>query len=834
MPRATHESEPQPARAPVSDARGTPADSGHGTAAGNARGTAAPKGRRATDELARVQVELAAQAAVATPLSELVGTGRDVSRVEPLLRQVLAGVLDLLEADMGAVWVADPVARELYPVAWTGLSDGYVSRVRVPFGQGSAGLAVEARASVMVPDISAAPGYEAFRSEALEHGIRSVFSTPMLTLGGEAMGAMTVYYREARSPGARVRRVVETLCGQAGEIVERARMHAEARQLAGLERRRGEQLQSLAEAARAITSADTVEDLLLEVTEAAVRVVGCHQGVATRLPHGWADASTYVSLSETYAAWRAYDVVPAGLGVLEAVVRENRPLRLTGPQLLAHPEWRGLRDAPGHPPLPDYLAAPFVGRDGGNLGLLQLSHKTDESAFSAEDEAMLVQLASLASGAILRLEALAGERAARQEAEQAAVVRGLLSDASEVFAASLEPVELAARLADLTVPRLAEIAAVHVLDDDLGAPELAAVRCVDPAHEQQLRQWLEDPSALNPAAEFGVHAVLRSGQVQLLPELDDGVLAAVVGDAMSAQALRRIVRRSGLIVPLTARGATTGALSLSRDEPFGPAEVEQALDLARRAALSLDNLRRYAFERDVATTLQLSLLPRELPTGTLLSSAARYLPGARGTQVGGDWYDLLEIEDGSLVLVVGDVMGRGVRAAALMGQLRAAVRAFALEGHGPAELLRLLDRFVQTLDDLHFTTCVVGRLEPRTGRLCVASAGHPPPLVVDSDGRPSFMELDPNLPLGVGDAEFVEQEVLLPAGAAVLLYTDGLVEEPGTDVDAGLAALRAAAAGPVDSAEALCDRVLRTLGRDGGHADDTALLILVLDGGAAD
>ena len=186
------------------------------------------------------------------------------------------------------------------------------------------------------------------------------------------------------------------------------------------------------------------------------------------------------------------------------------------------------------------------------------------------------------------------------------------------------------------------------------------------------------------------------------------------------------------------------------------------------------------------------------------------------------------------MLVVGDVMGRGVRAAALMGQLRAAVRAFALEGHGPAEVLRLLDRFVHTLDDLHFTTCAVGRLEPQTRRLCVASAGHPPPLVVDRDGRPSYLELDPNLPLGVGDAGFVEHEVVLPAGAALLLYTDGLVEEPGVDVDAGLDALRAAAAGPVGSAEALCDRVLRTLGRDGGHADDTALLILLLDDGAAD
>jgi hypothetical protein len=193
------------------------------------------------------------------------------------------------------------------------------------------------------------------------------------------VGTLAAYFAEPTEPGERELRLVETYARQGAEMVERAQLHAEARQLAALERRRGEQLQQLATAALALSAADSLDELLGLLTEAAVEAVGCHQGVGTRLPHGWTDARTHVVLSEKYAAWRDYDVVPQGRGVLEWVVRENRPLRLTGEQLVRHPDWRGLRDAPDHPPLPDYLAALLLGRDGGNLGLVQLSHKIDET-----------------------------------------------------------------------------------------------------------------------------------------------------------------------------------------------------------------------------------------------------------------------------------------------------------------------------------------------------------------------------------------------------------------------------------------------------------------------
>lgn len=780
---------------------------------------------RRDEEVARVQVELATAAAGATPLSELFPTSRDLSRVQPLLEQLARAAGNLLATDLAVVWTTVPGEDVLLPSAWVGLPDDYIGPLRVPYGTGSAGRAIVERSVVLVEDVATSPDYGPFRAGALEHGLRTVLSVPMLTLAGEPMGALTTYYREGFTPDERELELAAVLARQAAEIVERGRLHAEARLLATLERRRGEQLRGLARSALALSAAETLDELLALVTEAAVEVVGCHQGVTTRLPHGWDDATTYVSLSERYAQWRDYDVVPKGLGVLNAVTRENRPLRLTSEQLHAHPDWRGLRDAPDHPPLPDYLAAPLIGRDGSNLGLIQLSHKLDETPFSQEDEAILVQLAQMASSSVERLEALEGERAARHDAEQAALLRGVLSEASVVFAESFDPQGIAAALVQLVVPRLAELAMLHLLDE-AGELVLQACHAADAGVGRRARSFFAAAPILQ-GVPYGPAAVVATGRPQLVAATTPEALRAVTETDEQAAALGRILRTSNICVPLTARGRTLGVLTLSREAGYDDADVEHALDLARRAALAVDNAARYAFERDVAVTLQRSLLPRALTLREGLTAAARYLPGARGTQVGGDWYDLLEV-GGKVVLVVGDVMGRGVQAAAMMGQLRATVRAYAVEGHGPAEVLSRLDAVVLSLTGLHFTTCVVGVLDPQQRTLCLASAGHLPPVVVGPDGGARLVELDPGLPLGVGGGSFVEQSVQLEPGSLVLLYTDGLVESRNASVEAGLERLVQALSVPVASAEQACDVVLRTLDRAGDQDDDTALLALLL------
>lgn len=782
--------------------------------------------RRRADEVARVQVELAAAAAGVTPLAELSPTTHDLTRVLPLLEQLAGAVASLLSTDLAVVWTAAPGEDVLLPSAWVGFPDDYIRPLRVPYGTASAGRAVVERRTVLVADVSNAPDYGAFAAAAVEHGVHTVLSVPMLTLGGEPMGALTTYHRGPFTPDARDLELADVYARQAAEIVERARLHAEARQLAELEQRRSSQLQALARAALAASAAEALDALLGVVTEAAVEVIGCHQGVTSRLPSGWEDAITYVSLSETYAAWRDYDVAPKGLGIVNVVVRENRPVRLTGAQLVTHAEFRGLRDAPEHPPLPDYLAAPLVGRDGGNLGLIQLSHKLDGKPFTAEDEAMLVQIAQMASSTVERLEAFEGERAARREAEQAALLRGVLSEASTMFAETFEPRGIAAALVRLVVPRLADLAVLHLLDDG-GALVLEACHAEDEERAAQAQACLE-ATPVRQGVPFGPGAVLQTGRPQVSSEVTLDVLRRITSSDARAAALADLVGPSVLCLPLTARSRTLGVLTLSRERAYDEGDVEHALDLARRAALALDNASRYAFERDMAVTLQHSLLPRALRVPAGLTAAARYLPGARGTRVGGDWYDVLEVE-GRTVLVVGDVMGRGMQAAAIMGQLRATVRAYALEGHGPAEVLARLDRVVLELTGLHFSTCVIGVLDPVTRRLCVASAGHPPPIVVAPGGGATVLDVDPGLPLGVGGGEFVEQTVQLAPGSLVLLYTDGLVESRTAPVEEGIAQVVAVLAQPVESAELACSRVLRALGRPGDADDDTAVLAVRLD-----
>ena len=782
--------------------------------------------RSRADEVARVQVEFAKAAADVTPLAELAPTAGDLTRVLPLLERLAAAAASLLSTDLAVVWTTDPARELLVPSAWVGFPDEYIAPLEVPYGTGSAGRAVIERRTVLVEDVATSPHYGAFRHGALEHGVRSVLSVPMLTLGGEPMGTLSTYYRAPFTPSERDLELADVYARQAGEIVERARLHAEARQLAALEQRRGAQLRALADSALALSAAETLDELLSLVTEAAVEVVGCHQGVTTRLPTGWEDATTYVSLSDKYAAWRDYAVVPKGLGVLNAVTRDNRPIRLTPEQLVAHPDWRGLRDAPDHPPLPDYMAAPLIGRDGSNLGLIQLSHKRDETPFSAEDEAILVQLAQMASSTVERLEALEGERAARREAEAAALVRGVLSDASAVFAESFEPQGIADALVRLVVPRLADLSLLHLLDES-GDLVLQACDAHDEPTSRRARSFFGAAPILL-GTPYGPAAVLATGQPQVVAASDPAIARAVTETDEQAERLQRVLRTHNICVPLTARGRVLGVLTLSRSKPYDDADVDHAVDLARRAALALDNANRYAFERDVAVTLQRSLLPRELVSCQGLTAAARYLPGAQGTQVGGDWYDLLEV-DGKLVLVVGDVMGRGVEAAAMMGQLRATVRAYAIEGHGPVDVLTRLDHVVLSLTGLHFTTCVVAVLDPARRTLCIASAGHLPPVVVSREGGAQLLELDPGLPLGVGGGAFAEQSVDLEPGSLVLLYTDGLVETRGASVSEGLARLVDALGQPVRSAEEACDLVLAQLAGDREADDDTAVLALLLD-----
>lgn len=231
-------------------------------------------------------------------------------------------------------------------------------------------------------------------------------------------------------------------------------------------------------------------------------------------------------------------------------------------------------------------------------------------------------------------------------------------------------------------------------------------------------------------------------------------------------------------------------------------------------------------QREAAVTLQRSLLPQELEQPDDLRVAATYQPGGKDTAVGGDWYDVITLGAGRTALVIGDVMGRGVRAAAVMGQLRTAVRAYARLDLPPHEVLQLLDGLAAEIDATQIATCVYAVHDPNEGRLVYASAGHLPILVRDPDGTVRRAAEPTGPPLGTGGWLHTSGTVPLCPGSSAVLYTDGLVERRDEDIDEGVAALERAFAGATGSPQVMCDRLIRALGVTQEHDDDVAVLVL--------
>ena len=244
-------------------------------------------------------------------------------------------------------------------------------------------------------------------------------------------------------------------------------------------------------------------------------------------------------------------------------------------------------------------------------------------------------------------------------------------------------------------------------------------------------------------------------------------------------------RRAWAFLPLTASGRRIGSLALSYEQPrpFPPAERAILTALAGLIAQALDRARLYDAARTLAHALQTGLLPPVLPRIPGLDVAARYLPAGRGRDIGGDFYDLIHAAPAATA-VIGDVQGHNTTAAALMGQVRTAVHAHAATGTPPGVLLARTNRFLTDRDTGLFTSCLIAQLDLTHHRVRLATAGHPPPLLRHPDGRTEVLRLSPGLLLGIDpDIDYPTTEIVLSPGAVIALYTDGLVEIPGTDID---------------------------------------------------
>jgi PAS domain S-box-containing protein len=406
-----------------------------------------------------------------------------------------------------------------------------------------------------------------------------------------------------------------------------------------------------------------------------------------------------------------------------------------------------------------------------------------------------------------------------------------IAQASAALAGLRDPVTALEQVAELAVPRLADWCVVQLLDDDSGLRNVAVAH-VDPEKVRWARE-LEARYPPDTTAPTGAPEVIRTGRSEIYPEIDDDLLVAGALDADHLEILRQLNMRSAMIVPLVARDRRLGAISFLATADSGrqyvTAHLEAAEELGRRAGLAVDHARLFDREHRTAETLQRALLPSSLPDIPGYAVAVRYLPGTQGDAAAGDFYDAFALPGGSFGIVIGDIVGRGIPAAATMGLVRNALRAYAVFSNGPAEVLQRLYGMIDAYGDVPFATVLYLVFDPATGRATYATAGHLPPLLVGA-GRSEYVTGPPCPPLGSPTpATCAEHAVELAPGTTLVLYTDGLVEDPGKPLDEGLRQLARAAERPAADLEALADHIVADHTALGVRPDDIALLILKRD-----
>ncbi|WP_217568492.1 SpoIIE family protein phosphatase [Streptomyces sp. GbtcB7] len=411
----------------------------------------------------------------------------------------------------------------------------------------------------------------------------------------------------------------------------------------------------------------------------------------------------------------------------------------------------------------------------------------------------------------------------------------LIADGSARIGTTLEVEETARELAEVTVPEFADMVAVDVLDSVLdehrsasdNGPALFRALAVKAAYPTEAVLAADPPGNITTyEADRVATRCVRTGRPILIAHADGNDLSRIARDDRAATLLARAGVHSYMAVPLTARGAVLGFLGLSRardPRPFDEDDLAIATELAFRAAVCIDNARTHQSVRTAAETLQRSLLPDHPSRLPGLQVSSRYVPAQAAYEIGGDWYDVLPLAGDKTALVVGDVMGSGIDAAAAMGRLRTATAAFASLDLEPARVLEQLDSITSGLEQ-YIATCLYAAYDPHRGECRIANAGHLPPVLVRSGERPRLLDLPAGIPLGVGGVPFEATAVEFGLGDKLVLYTDGLVETRHDSIDERLAVLVRALEGADCPLGETCDRLLEGL-RHPRDRDDVALLI---------
>ncbi|MER6738620.1 SpoIIE family protein phosphatase [Streptomyces puniciscabiei] len=421
----------------------------------------------------------------------------------------------------------------------------------------------------------------------------------------------------------------------------------------------------------------------------------------------------------------------------------------------------------------------------------------------------------------------------------------LVNEAAQRIGTTLDLDRTVQELAEVLVPQLADFAAIDLFQGVLAARELAPGPATGGTLQRAVHLSIHEdlPEAVVAVGEPAGYPskspqrrCLTTGRPILDPVLDPTTWW-LAGDEQRLSKLLSLGVHTHLVVPLRARGATMGVVTLLRWENPSPFDEDDLLlveELVARAAVCVDNARRFVREHNAALALQTSLLPPDLPDHCAVEVAYRYLPTDAEAGVGGDWFDVIPLSGARIALVVGDVVGHGIHAAASMGRLRAAVQTLADMDLPPDELLAHVDDLVLRLAEeaeaaengpvVVGATCVYAVYDPISRKLSVARAGHPTPAIAHLSEPVELPDIPAGPPLGLGGLPFESAEIELEEGSVVALYTDGLIEASDRDVDVGFERLCFALAHPDRPLEEICDTMVRILLPDHPH-DDVAFLI---------
>ncbi|KRB45091.1 PP2C family protein-serine/threonine phosphatase [Terrabacter sp. Root181] len=539
-------------------------------------------------------------------------------------------------------------------------------------------------------------------------------------------------------------------------------------------------LAALAGIAAQVAAATTLDELTETITERASTVMGASRAVLA-VQDGPARLRTIATHGLTPSEARHWATLDLDArSPLTDAVRTTQIVSVEGRQELLE-RYPDLDDGTER----SSVTLPLISRaDGSAFGAVGFRFEGQVGPVDPDLVWVLGVLADMCAQTMLRL------RAEAQSANRAAQLE-FLADASQALATSLDYRQTLRQVASLAVPAHADWCSVQMVDD--GVLRTLAVAHIDP-DKVQLARELETRWPPDPDRQGGAAHVARTGESLLVENVTDEMLVASAQDDEHLRVARELGLQSAMSVPLVAKDRVLGVLTFVVAESgrrYTHDDVAFAEDLARRAALAIDNADLYSQTRRVASVLQATLLPQDLPEipgwqiGTVYRQAGR-------TDVGGDYYDVSGLDDGRVTVVLGDVMGRGVDAAVAGSRMRSAARVLATQDPEPDALAGAMDRFMATEPPTQMASSVYLLFEPARDDLAVVVAGHPPPLLV-SGGRTRFVTEDGSPVHGLGEIPRLAARVPFVAGDLLLMYTDGLVERRGESIDIGLKRLQVAA-----------------------------------------